>query len=126
MQPDALLAKTIGELETRLLQPEIRSSPEELSQLLADDFVEFGSSGQVYNKGQIIQALQQGSGAQYALRDLQIRLLRPGVFLATYRVSRSMMPDQPPAWSLRSSIWVLNDGQWQLVFHQGTPLDSSL
>ena len=32
-------------LEERLLQPEVRQSAEAVADLLADDFIEFGSSG---------------------------------------------------------------------------------
>ena len=44
-------------LEERLLQPEVRQSAEAVADLLADDFIEFGSSGQVFNKQQIIEGL---------------------------------------------------------------------
>lgn len=40
----------IYDLEDRLLQPEIRRSREEISMLLADDFVEFGVSGRTFDK----------------------------------------------------------------------------
>lgn len=46
-------------LEEQLLQPEVRQSAEAVADLLADDFIEFGSSGQVFNKQQIIEGLQQ-------------------------------------------------------------------
>jgi hypothetical protein len=38
----------------------------------------------------------------------------------TYRVIRQGTADEPPIYSLRSSIWKLIDDRWQMVFHQGT------
>jgi hypothetical protein len=123
MQPDDSDIDTIRELEARLLRPEVRRYPEELSRLLADDFVEFGSSGHVYDKQSIIQALQQGPGARYTLQDLQVKPLGPGVVLATYVVARSTARERTAARSLRSSIWGRREGGWQIVFHQGTLAD---
>ncbi len=51
------LQKTIYDLETSLLKPEIRSSIKDLDSLLADDFMEFGSSGKVYDKKNILERL---------------------------------------------------------------------
>ena len=48
--------KLFRRLEERLLQPEVRQSAEAVADLLADDFIEFGSSGQVFNKQQIISS----------------------------------------------------------------------
>ena len=51
------------ELEERLLQPDVRSSAEEIAKLLADEFIEFGSSGRVFNKHHVIE-VNQTSAAQ--------------------------------------------------------------
>jgi len=39
----------VADLEQSLLRPKIRRSPAAVTALLADDFVEFGSSGRVYD-----------------------------------------------------------------------------
>jgi len=51
-----LLEKHLLQLETDLLKPEIRQSIEKTSELLADGFVEFCSSGYIwhYNKGESV------------------------------------------------------------------------
>jgi hypothetical protein len=104
-------------LEKRLLQPEVRKSPEELDILLADDFLEFGSSGRIYNKQQVIDGLANETRIEMTLMDFEIKLLAPDVVLATYRV----LKHKDMKYSLRSSIWKLNGDKWQMVFHQGTP-----
>jgi hypothetical protein len=45
----------LRELEERLLASDVRSSREDVSDLLADDFVEFGRSGRVYDRQQTIE-----------------------------------------------------------------------
>ncbi len=39
------MKQNIHELELSLLSPSVRRSPEQLNQLIADAFIEFGSSG---------------------------------------------------------------------------------
>jgi len=41
----------------QLLQPNIRQSRDELDRLFAEDFVEFGSSGRVYDKETAIASM---------------------------------------------------------------------
>ena len=48
-------AQTAGDGGLQL--PSVRTSREQLDQLLADEFMEFGSSGAVYNKRQVIAEL---------------------------------------------------------------------
>jgi len=120
MDPDLSLADQILLLERSLLQPEVRSSPEALADLLSDDFVEFGSRGRLYDKQQVIDALQQEAPREIVITDFQVRLLAGGVALATFRTVQEGESRQV----LRSSLWQLADGRWRLQFHQGTPAGS--
>jgi hypothetical protein len=107
-------------LEEQLLKPEVRGSPDAVGYLLADEFIEFGNSGRVYDKRQIIEALQQETPdptTRISLVDFVARRLASEVILVTYQTIR---PDRPES-CLRSSIWKLIEGRWQMVFHQGTP-----
>jgi hypothetical protein len=107
-------------LEERLLQPDVRRSAQAVASLLADEFVEFGSSGRVFDKTQIIAALRDEPPIERVLSDFGSTVLAPGVVLVTYRIARRTASDEPPQHLLRSSIWKLMDGRWQMVFHQGT------
>lgn len=125
MTPPIPSLETVADLEQSLLRPEIRRSPAAVATLLADDFVEFGSSGRVYDKTQIIQALQDETGeASYTVRDLRLKALAPGLGLVTYRVSHRAPATAEAVQSMRSSIWRFEAGRWQLVFHQGTKTES--
>jgi hypothetical protein len=120
MEADAALVRLLRDLEERLLRSDVRRSPTALGDLLADDFVEFGSSGRVFDKQQIIDALHQESArSPRSVLDFRTSVLGPRVVLATYRLSWS--DGEVSQHSLRSSIWKLVGERWQMIFHQGTP-----
>jgi hypothetical protein len=113
MTADEVLA-----LELRLLEPEFRRDRNAVTMLLGDDFVEFGSSGRVFNKAQILDLLATEPPLDVEATDFEARILASDVCLVTYR---SIRLDAVPAIAvLRSSLWVLRDGRWQVIFHQGT------
>ena len=70
------------ELEERLLQPDVRSSAEEIAKLLADEFIEFGSSGRVFNKDHVIEALRDEQPEGLSLSERQVYCPRPSRFTA--------------------------------------------
>lgn len=111
--------RLLRELEEGLLQPSVRASAEQAAALLADEFVEFGSSGRIYDKKQIIELLQeeQGQSRQRTVSDFSARQLATDVVLLTYRIVETR--------TIRSSIWKLTNGQWRMVFHQGTKSEIS-
>ena len=117
-------ADLLRQLEEQLLGPEVRRSAEHVGRLLADDFIEFGSSGTAYDKQQTIEALQQETpdpSIRISLTEFASRRLAPEVILVTYRTIRRGGPGVPERSRLRSSIWKMVEGRWQMVFHQGTP-----
>ncbi|MEQ8745786.1 DUF4440 domain-containing protein [Pyruvatibacter sp.] len=114
MNPDEIRA-----LEERLLSPEIRADADALNALLDDAFVEFGASGRVHTKADVIDwlAAAKDDGRRFTMHgDFAARLLSPDIALATYTVSDG------PSRSLRSSIWTRRGGAWRLTFNQGTPV----
>lgn len=115
MNTGTKIAQDLRALEARLMDPAVRRAPSEVDGLLADDFVEFGRSGRVYDKPTVIEALQRDPGfdAPRTIMDFEARALSPSVMLVTYRVRETG--------TLRSSIWRSNGEHWQMVFHQGTP-----
>lgn len=124
MKTDQTLEEHIRFLEEYLLKSEVRASPQELANILADDFVEFGSSGRIYDKKQIITALQQGTGREMRLMEFKVKLIGQDVALATYRTAWYLEPKGEPRYALHSSIWRIDQGRWRIVFHQGAPIDT--
>src|ERR1051325_11498838 len=119
MAPEESLQEHLRKLEERLLRPEVRRSPEELGQLLADDFREFGSSGRIFDKQQIIEALQNEQPSELRLEELRSVALAPEIALATYRAICKAVHTGTESHFLRSSVWRRQNGRWQIVFHQG-------
>ena len=106
------------ELEQRLARVGRKLSFEEISALIAADFIEFGASGRVWTKEEIVAALSQWEPQERVVEDFVVRELSASVCLVTYRVLA--VDRKPLPFSLRSSIWRHAGDQWQLIFHQGT------
>lgn len=111
----ASLAEFLVNLELRLHDPEVRRSSTNMASLLADDFIEFGSSGRVHTKSGVVAALVAETPTAIRAHDFVVKQLAPGVALLTYRTTTEEVE------ALRSSIWVESAAGWQIVFHQGTP-----
>jgi hypothetical protein len=105
------------ELEQRLAQVGRKLSAAG-SSLIAEDFVEFGASGKVWTKAEIISAMSQWEPIERVVEDFRVRELSASVCLVTYKVIG--VDRQPSPFSLRSSVWRKNGDAWQIVFHQGT------
>lgn len=108
-------------LELLLLDPAVRRDRARMTELLADDFVEFGSSGRAWTRSEILDLLE--SETQYvppAVDEFRCSFLAEGVALLTYRTRRADASAGEERVTLRSSIWVSVAGQWRIRFHQGT------
>ncbi len=106
-------------LERELLQNSTRKNAKRVSEILADEFREFGSSGKIYSKSDIIAALQTESSVDLSLSDFQAVPLTPEISLVTYRAAKRTA-DGTVLHSLRSSIWISDGTQCRMLFHQGT------
>lgn len=107
-----MLLDEIRGVEQQLLTAEVRGSAEALDRLVSDQFVEFGNSGRIYSKADVIAQMLGAPNVQVDVSDFQVLALAEDVALATYRTPRS----------LRSSVWRREGTQWRCVFHQGTSL----
>jgi len=130
----------LRKLEESLLRPEVRRDSVACARLLADDFCEFGSSGTIFTKSQILQALKKEGlktealnteplntepPTHFSIDDFRVRIVAPDAALVTYRATRrsEMERLRSASVSLRSSLWVLRDSRWQILFHQGTKIE---
>ncbi|WP_121662681.1 GNAT family N-acetyltransferase [Metabacillus litoralis] len=121
VEANGSLRSHIQALEEQLLTPTVRTSPTELNKLLADDFFEFGSSGNVWTKS---DCLDDGglTVRDMELYDFTLHPLSTDVVLTTYKINDATRKQT----TLRSSIWKYKKGHWQMYFHQGTPTDSKI
>ena len=108
------MKQIIYELELLLLQPLTRASREQLNKLIADDFMEFGAAGEIYNKQDILASLPYENIRKFNIHDFDIKELSENIILALYKL------EEERGSSLRSSIWKRASNGWHMVFHQGT------
>ena len=111
-------------LEQQLHRPEFRTSRQTVSALLAEDFIEFGSSGRVYDKSITVEALAEEAVSDTSpvpeVYDFTVKPISSDAVLVTYRSHRQPTATSDGRQTLRSSIWKMLDGHWQMLFHQGT------
>jgi hypothetical protein len=115
MSDDAELERHLHGLEEQLMRPATRSSRRKLEELLADDFVEFGSSGAVYDRESVISALLLEQPPAWSIANFEARPLGTDAALVTYTATKG-----GGASSLRCSVWKRYGKHWKMVFHQGT------
>lgn len=113
------LKEQLQQLEVNLLKPEVRSSREELINLLDDDFFEIGSSGRILYQYEEIGPSGIGP-VKMVLSDFDIHPITDEVTLTTYRIFN----EETNQYSLRSSVWKYSNGKWRMFFHQGTKTSS--
>ena len=112
----------LRELEETLLKPETRRDVEALSKLLADDFREVGASGRIYDKAEVLSSLpNEPAPESYVISDFIATELDIYVAMLNYRLEARYPGDEAPRRTVRTSIWRLAEGGWQIFFHQGTP-----
>ncbi len=119
LTPDDI--ETPTRLEESLWRAATRYDPVLMDRIFADDFFEFGRSGRIYPREDLILPAR-------AARPIDVRLPLPGLkftvidtnsVLVTYvsEVRRALGDIER---ANRSSIWSRRDGAWLLRFHQGT------
>jgi len=90
-----------------------------LNELLAQDFFEFGRSGRVWQRQDILAAELSRRDAVRPLPEFHIRLLDEKIAQVTY--DSAFIYDGVVEHTHRSSIWSRTSSGWVLRFHQGTP-----
>jgi hypothetical protein len=108
------------ELEQKLALAGQALSAHEAAELIADDFIEFGVSGKVWRKSDIVTAIASWPAIERDVKNFAVTDLGPSTCLVTYESSSSSKGRGAWSHSLRSSIWRESNGKWQIIFHQGT------
>jgi hypothetical protein len=120
---DNQLAKHIEDLEVALLQPEVRRSAKRISELLSDDFIEFGMFGKKYTKQDFVELLPNSKEEEfekYEASEFVAKQIALDTVLLTYKATIEFFKTGEKIWTLRSSIWQKRGDEYQMVFHQGT------
>jgi hypothetical protein len=120
-QPEESLLHQLRALELQLQQPEVRSDASRLDALIHEEFQEFGRSGTVYSKADIVALLSSAKQHEPVIADnFVVRRLAADVALLIYRSAHALPDGTLRGHALRSSIWQRSAVGWQMSFHQGT------
>jgi hypothetical protein len=123
MKFDEILS-VLQDLECELHRPKARRDAERLAQLLHPGFREFGRSGCSYSRAEIFdRLLAETEPTEVHAQDFRLVMLADAAYLLTYRSAYVASSGQLERHTNRSSIWRLEAGGWQMMFHQGTPTD---
>ena len=116
------VAQQLLALEEMLLDPAVRRDSAQVAPLLDESFVEYGSSGRVWTRAEILELLahEEGYAEAPVVRDFACRHLAMGVVLVTYRTVRMDSGPGKAREVVRSSIWARGAQGWRMLFHQGT------
>jgi hypothetical protein len=107
-------------LEESLWRHETRFDREHLERVLAPGFVEFGRSGRIWSRDEVLDGPPRPLRVRLPLPGFTVAFPAPDVALVTYR---SEMLEPEVLWSIRSSLWRREQAGWRIVFHQGTPVE---
>jgi hypothetical protein len=106
-------------LEEQLLSPATRTSRAALDELIDETFREFGASGHIWSKPDLLDALPAAPPiGDFRMTEFSTRDLGGGCVLVTYVLT---VTDGRRGQTLRSSIWKRAGNRWRVCFHQGTP-----
>jgi hypothetical protein len=121
-----MLLDELRVLETELHSNDTRSNRERMERLLHPDFMEFGRSGVLYTRADVLNEFAARGSALPPIHSEQFRLaiLADGVALLTYLSAHVNSDGTLHRRTWRSSIWVHTENGWQMCFHQGTPAAS--
>ncbi len=112
----------IRKLEIELHSKVARQSEQILNDLIANDFLEFGTSGNSSSKEDIIKRLPNSDHLEIDSFDFTIRKISIDVIQVIYKTK--MVIEDEEVKSQRSSLWKNNNGQWQMIFHQSSKISS--
>jgi len=122
------LVDELRSLEEALMSQPSRSDRGFLESVLSEGFREFSSSGRVYSRKQVIDAMVRSISFRFRIEEFRAQMHVTGLALVTYRLTQIIedsdgeLVEQKN--SLRSSIWMREGSLWQLHFHQGTEIPS--
>ncbi len=114
----------LRKLEIELHQFETRSNHIRIDQLIHDSFIEVGYSGKFYSKDEILSSLLSEDRPIYSVwtQDYQFVELSKDIVQVMYKEARMDVQGKLSRHAARTSIWQKESGNWQIRFHQATPV----
>lgn len=111
--------------EIALHQFEVRTDRSEVLKLLHSDFLEVGKSGRTFDLNSLIESMgaEESTGAVVHSQDYECINLKGDAFLLLYKSAVINADGSIRSYAKRSSVWIEEEGEWKLRYHQGTFCD---
>lgn len=103
------------DLECSLFKSEYLCNEEYLNSVFHDDYMEYGKSGLIYRKKDTIDSLLNSGDRNIKIIDFSSEKIDENTYIVHY-ISIHNEDNKV----LRTSIWIDNGVNLQLLFHQGT------
>jgi hypothetical protein len=119
------LEEKLLQFENDLLDPDFCSDIDKLEHRFAAGFVEYGQSGAVYGRDAMIRFLLASKKRNIEIRNFTVRCLGSSAAVANFTAVEGLESGKsgmPGDRSLRTSVWVKEEGDWRIFFHQGTAI----
>jgi hypothetical protein len=115
---EAVLSELIAR-EPIFHRPEWGTTRADFENMTAPDFCEIGASGRRYDRGYVLNLLEERYAAAYTdeweTSDFGCRRLAGDVYLLTYTLLQNKQRK-----TRRTTIWAHRPDGWKILFHQGT------
>lgn len=102
-------------LELKLQQEDVRSDKKQLAQLVHDNYLEFGRSGKVWKKADLLVSDQKIPQLHIQSSEFSVQKVGERSYLVSYLTTEQETGKQ----TNRRSLWVKEENAWQLLFHEG-------
>jgi len=110
--------RDVYDAERMLICPPPGTGRAAIEALLAEDFVETGTSGRIRTRAAGLETLMRRSAAPpetpWEISGFETRALSETILLATYMLAAGSRVTR------RATIWRREGGAWRAVYHQGT------
>lgn len=98
-------------------------SEQDILAQMCDEFWEVGASGNVYTKQDVIETLlERYNDSNYQdvweAKNFELTKIAPDNYLLTY-----VLMQNKTRVTRRSTMWRKLEGQWKIIYHQGTLID---
>jgi glyoxylase I family protein len=116
--------EVLMEKEMGIVAAQQRGDRAAVEAVLDDHFCEIGSSGRLFSRAELLEAIGQIKIVDYSFERFQVLAIDEQHAIVTYiaKTRRRYHGEEHTVCTYRSSTWKAERGGWRMIFHQGTPL----
>lgn len=113
------IAELLIKKEKSILTDAVRRDGKALAALLHPNFIEYASSGEICDRDDILKDVpREESDLKISAKNFKVQFLADNLAQLTFESATTSSTGVKKA--LRSSLWKQEEGNWMMIFHQGT------